>query len=80
MDWHELSANWHSMIDHLEARFPRIDRSCLCEPPRDSRALTSHLADVHGLTNEEARAALDEFMRSQNGSARRRRVPMMAQG
>jgi hypothetical protein len=72
MDWHELSANWDTMVTRLQTRFPRIDRSRLSDPPRDSRALTNHLADVHELSVEEARAALDDFMRLQ---ALARRAP-----
>lgn len=66
MDWHELSANWDTMVTRLQSRFPKIDRSALSEPPRDRRVFTHHLADMHDLSKDEAHAALDEFMRVQD--------------
>ncbi|MGP6088358.1 hypothetical protein [Antarctobacter jejuensis] len=70
MDWHELSANWDNMVSRLEGHFPRIDRSRLAERPRDSRALTHHIADMHELTVSEAREALQDFIEIE-GLARR---------
>ena len=63
MDWHELSANWDTMMLRLKRRFPGIDQSRFTQPPRDSAALTRHLADMHELTVAEARDALQDFMR-----------------
>jgi hypothetical protein len=66
MDWHELTANWDLMAGRLQTRFPEIDRDSFVDPPRDSRALTNHLAEVQNLSIEDARAALDDFMRVQD--------------
>ncbi|MBY6115716.1 hypothetical protein KUW12_14635 [Antarctobacter heliothermus] len=62
MDWHELSANWDNMFGKLKRRFPAIDRSSLSEAPRDCRVLTQHIADMHELTPNEARDALQDFL------------------
>ncbi|SNS58270.1 hypothetical protein [Antarctobacter heliothermus] len=62
MNWHELSANWDNTVGKLQTWFPALDRSRLADPPRDSRALTRHIADMHELTVEEARDALQDFM------------------
>ncbi len=70
MNWHELSANWDNMVSRLEGHFPRIDRNRLVDQPRDSRALTRHIADAHELTVEEAREALQDFIEIE-GLARR---------
>ncbi|MCT4556114.1 MAG: hypothetical protein N4A53_15640 [Pelagimonas sp.] len=61
MSWHHLSANWSALRGRLEQRFPHMDKSRLDQPPRDSAALTRHLAEVHDLTLGEAREELEHF-------------------
>lgn len=73
MDWHELSANWEHLVSRLQRRFPRLDRTSLSEPPRDSRELTHHIAEMHELTVTEARDALQDFLEIE-GLARRATV------
>ena len=62
MPWHHLSANWAALSGRLLQRFPHIDQARLSEAPRDSSALTRHLAESHDLTLGEAREELEHFL------------------
>jgi len=62
MSWHEFSANWTQMIDRLKERFPEMRPGDFSAPPRDSRALTQHLAETHDLTLFEAKEELHDFL------------------
>lgn len=66
MTWHELTANWDAFFSRLQIHFPRMDRSALPHPPRDSRAFTRQVADMHEISETEARDTLDAFMAQQD--------------
>ena len=62
MTWTDITANWHTTVQRLEARFPRLNRDALSQPPECISSLTRHLADTHDLTALEAREELADWL------------------
>ncbi|MBF9042110.1 hypothetical protein HKCCE4037_02140 [Rhodobacterales bacterium HKCCE4037] len=62
MNWNDVTANWPSVFPSLRARFPELTDDILIAVDGRRPTLEAAIANEQGMTPEDARAALAEWL------------------